>query len=659
MAHVAASRDCALAGILEQQPSKSYFAVATDVLTDYLSSACIYPFHKRASHHILYEQHTLGYTPVHPSQHSPGHFKTSPYVLTLLASILPCRRLLCSCAASLQPAGVFEASLTVERHGTSNAQQATPRCPQQPVVQSRAKKPQASMLDTSNTARRAFSSSSSKRDKQRCEVQQHSTKLGTPSVRAQDSAAAPASAADIPFLNRKQELQSLDVICSRWPFFNRKQELQSLNVMFSRRPTSITVLLGPRNTGKSALLKEYMRTRDLAGTKCYIDARMSTPDALGRALLELSLPKVARQVQGLFSSAKNIAQTVGKALEALGNSEVTISGKAISAVLAALGGDKEAKPPLSAVIRAYRVVLDAWDEARAQGQLEDSSPPLLVLDEAHVLMRWSEQHKTDLQELLRFLMLPQVAMLTEHVDMLLLQRSGQGSVTLFVFGDLNLTHAREYLNQRLQLLHKALIQVVKDVARTLQPGYLPPPTAGYTAADCATAVKAILDSPYKAVDEDLLSSQLGSLEPLQAMVKANLLALRPFSPWAYDVSAKAFGPERLATVITAPSALHLYLMEVQRGKLLEALDAMEATISVTQRSGSPSSLELQEVRQQIKEVELEIKEVAAQLEAAEEAGNEGKAARLGRKEEQLRQKKQSLREIELLLLKAVLLLKAG
>jgi hypothetical protein len=123
----------------------------------------------------------------------------------------------------------------------------------------------------------------------------------------------------------------------------------------------------------------------------------------------------------------------------------------------------------------------------------------------------------------------------------------------------------------------ALSQVAKDVWGTMEVGHAPEPGAGYTAADYATAVKAILDSPYQAVNKKRIEAALGgqpgvALEVLEAMVQANLLALRPYSPWAKDIDPEAFGPRRQFTVVTAPSALHLYLMQVEQDTLLAALD---------------------------------------------------------------------------------------
>lgn len=120
----------------------------------------------------------------------------------------------------------------------------------------------------------------------------------------------------------------------------------------------------------------------------------------------------------------------------------------------------------------------------------------------------------------------------------------------------------------------ALSQVAKDVWRTMNPGYRPAPDAAYTSADYAMAVDAILKSPYKAVDEEDLTAVLGK-QPLEAMVQANLLALRPYSFWAEDIDAAAFGVDLDATVVTAPTPLHLHLMQEERSIILAALDTQQ------------------------------------------------------------------------------------
>lgn len=108
----------------------------------------------------------------------------------------------------------------------------------------------------------------------------------------------------------------------------------------------------------------------------------------------------------------------------------------------------------------------------------------------------------------------------------------------------------------------------------MESGYAPAADAGYTATNYATAVKAILESPYNAVNNQQLMAELGK-QSLDAMVQANLLALRRYSSWAADIDVEAFGPKQLFTVVTAPSTLHLHLMEQERDLLLKPLDDVQ------------------------------------------------------------------------------------
>lgn len=122
----------------------------------------------------------------------------------------------------------------------------------------------------------------------------------------------------------------------------------------------------------------------------------------------------------------------------LGDKEININGKLITAVMEAVLGDKEHAPPLTVVVDAYAAMLDAWAQAHAagcvlqpggagngggaNGQPSSSSiscsPPVLVLDEAHVLMQWGEEHKREQQQLLRFFVEVTQATNRSHVILL-------------------------------------------------------------------------------------------------------------------------------------------------------------------------------------------------------------------------------------------------
>lgn len=196
-------------------------------------------------------------------------------------------------------------------------------------------------------------------------------------------------------------------------FFNRQHEMEALAARCNAEPSSITVILGPRSAGKTALLREYMQRRDLADTKCYVNGRagqLASPSALSSALQRAALPKLAQQLlPGV--SPKQVLESLKAAFDntqerlKLEGSEVTFSLKAFSAVLTALqGGSGQAKQatPLQDVIDAYTGLITVWKQRQLDGSLSDTTPPLLVLDEANKLMTWGDEYQSDRQGLLDF-----------------------------------------------------------------------------------------------------------------------------------------------------------------------------------------------------------------------------------------------------------------
>lgn len=124
------------------------------------------------------------------------------------------------------------------------------------------------------------------------------------------------------------------------------------------------------------------------------------------------------------------------------------------------------------------------------------------------------------------------------------------------------------------LMLAALEALARTVWITMRRGYMPKADAGYTAADYATAVKAILDSPHHAVAQDQLDAVLGD-QATSALVQANLLALRPYSYWAKDIDLAAFGPGKDSVVVTALTPLHLFNMHRHKERLLAALNSQQ------------------------------------------------------------------------------------
>jgi len=350
----------------------------------------------------------------------------------------------------------------------------------------------------------------------------------------------------------------------------------------------------------------------VTGSTCYINCRVTSvasPADMAHALVLLGLPPLLKQLPAALRDSltnSNIAAVMNPALT------------------------QQADLTLREVLSAYIRVLQAWDEARSEGKLKDGSMPVLVLDEASALMEWSPADSDELARLLRFFVTVTKEMKSCHVVLAtadhtfsawLREKIGSGYSSTFVIGDLPEGEARAFLNGRLtqygqvsdedwaqvyqvcggnagalikasnfysmkQDWAAALRGVTGDVWEALKAGSAPSADAGYTSKQFSTAVQALVESPFRsgAVDAQELGSKLGGAAALNAMVKADLVAIRPFSDWAQDIEPEAFGPKMRSSVVTAATPVHLHLMREEQEALLAA--AAAATV-VSSSTGKP------------------------------------------------------------------------
>ena len=124
-------------------------------------------------------------------------------------------------------------------------------------------------------------------------------------------------------------------------------------------------------------------------------------------------------------------------------------------------------------------------------------------------------------------------------------------------------------SNRVLHVHAALEEVIKTVRPSVQRGLKPGSEAGWTVQQYAAAVRAITAGAPYAVLASVLEAELGGgdagRQVLQAMVRGDLVACRPYSKWARDLPVGAFrasdrpNPE-LEEVVMAPSPAHLHCM---------------------------------------------------------------------------------------------------
>ncbi|KAK9820217.1 hypothetical protein WJX72_007582 [[Myrmecia] bisecta] len=208
-------------------------------------------------------------------------------------------------------------------------------------------------------------------------------------------------------------------------------------------------------------------------------------------------------------------------------------------------------------------------------------------------------------------------------------------------------------------LQTALTDIITTVRPSVERGLKPSPDAGWTAQHYATAVKEIIDAPWHAVPASALEDKFGSgyagRQVLQAMMRENLVAYRPYSTWASDIDMDAFGPKRVE-VVTAPTPAHLHCM-----RELELPDEPPAD---TGADSAPSDSELVAVRKAIASVERQIRKVMKNIDGIQKdistvkASQDLEEVRMLREElkqlreelKQLREEKRQLREEKLLLM---------
>ena len=118
-------------------------------------------------------------------------------------------------------------------------------------------------------------------------------------------------------------------------------------------------------------------------------------------------------------------------------------------------------------------------------------------------------------------------------------------------------------------MHAALEEVLQTVRPSVQRGLEPESEAGWTDQQYAETVRAITAGAPYAVLASVLVAQFGGgsagRQVLQAMVRNDLVAYRPYSNWARDLPVGVFRASdrpnpKLEEVVTAPSPAHLYCM---------------------------------------------------------------------------------------------------
>eukprot|EP00898_Chlorokybus_atmophyticus_P000573 jgi/Chlat1/1516/Chrsp12S02034 len=376
--------------------------------------------------------------------------------------------------------------------------------------------------------------------------------------------------------------------------FDREYELDELEKLCSGLPQGISVILGPRNCGKTKVLKAFVKRRGLEGTRSYIDCRktpMRTPQDMAASLSRLPLPTFGDLLPRNAIIKALRTRFPGLLRRLLERASVTSELGLYSFTTNALADYFWGKPveptSLQSVLDAYDALLEAWEKAREEGMLKATGTPVLVIDEANVIMDWSGKYPEDLKTLLAFLVSNTKQDQRAHVllatsDSAFInwvdQNVGGEFYQAYAIGEFTEGEARGFLLSRLQVLEsippgvlenaatsyvrfgswqEAVSHVLRSIKSNVNRGFNPLGNVGFEGEDFRTAVNTILASKYLAVDVEVLQQKIKP-SAFNALIAANLLGIRCSPKWARDVDAEAFSPGNgTAMVVTAPNSAHL------------------------------------------------------------------------------------------------------
>ena len=180
-------------------------------------------------------------------------------------------------------------------------------------------------------------------------------------------------------------------------FFGREIEHSLLLAQLGRSPTSMLVLVGPYNSGKTRLLREVLtEKKQQKGLVTFVDGRYGVMTRAGEMAAVLRR-QGARQLSELKCKIKTSSKPgIHNMIKSILGVKVESPALLPSSVLKTLEG----KTPCSIadVIEAYDSLLTLSSSMRT---LETSPLPVICIDEANVLTEWREHG--DLDALLHFL----------------------------------------------------------------------------------------------------------------------------------------------------------------------------------------------------------------------------------------------------------------
>ncbi|KAG7672513.1 putative ATP-binding protein [Nannochloris sp. 'desiccata'] len=392
--------------------------------------------------------------------------------------------------------------------------------------------------------------------------------------------------------------------------FNRKEELAALNEVFDDSPSELLILLGPANCGKTKLLQEVKKDRELAQAVIgqgpppilYLDCRgkdISSPRQFANAIRQLIIGDAG--LKNWWAGIK--LKFPGFELDLEKIFEPATGKRPMESIIASLTTFLEATRPLP-----YK--------------------PVIIIDEANVLLDWHDDPgRTQLKALLRFFVrttkqehlghfvlassesfvvdflekegLHTKQYVTQEIgDLATIDEAKQFVQSLMLFkkapssffdttengeqidmwprlyeicgGNIGLLERCAKHSKRLKSWEKGLRWVSKDLEDAVKSGLWPrgfsktggsrsPPA--WTKEDYKTVLREIfLAKEHKhAVSFDKLRVEPGE-DALLSMVEWNLVGVRRRSSWAKDVPETVFTDLKDTKLVMMPSPVELYFV---------------------------------------------------------------------------------------------------
>jgi ATPase domain predominantly from Archaea len=222
----------------------------------------------------------------------------------------------------------------------------------------------------------------------------------------------------------------MQTLASRCPdsVFGREHECEKLYALLEQEPSSIQVILGPMNCGKTKLLYAIAQQEKHDSCIAYLNGRSDifySPQGLARTLALRLLKLVALLPKSTWNAALRASNqsdllTLLKGFLQTGLHNWTLTSKqdevpriellqlfdkmsTADALHLVEWQARNMPPTLQMLFEVSTQLLTAWRSTRAVDKPEGLQWPVLVIDYANLLMDWTDEHPAELSQLLKYL----------------------------------------------------------------------------------------------------------------------------------------------------------------------------------------------------------------------------------------------------------------